>query len=214
MIVNDLGEKIFYHNFDWNDENNYINRKFDLNTIIKYKDQISLLHLFNNQTFSEDELDELAKSIDVMKICTFNDQITESFIKRHWDQIDKKEVFNKFSRNFLSEQFIIDHLDDILNDMRVFLDFLRYYKMSENLIEIIIEKCNNEVPADKFFWITVSSSSCLSEKFIKKYKHQVNWHDIIRYQDLSKKFIRKMKKYIDKNDYDFYLSLNNEDDDY
>ena len=70
--------------------------------------------------------------------------------------------------------------------------------VSEEFIEFFIDDYTKHV------WFFLSYRQKLSEAFIEKYKHKMNWETISEYQTLSEAFIEKHK---DEVDWD-YMSMN------
>lgn len=62
---------------------------------------------------------------------------------------------------------------------------------NEKLNEKLFDVC------DFYFWIKLSSSVVLSEKFIRKFKDKINWYRITEHQTLSENFMRDFVYKID-----------------
>lgn len=211
MNIDDLTKKIDEYNIDWTDEWTYIYRSFDLETILKFKNQINFRWLFENQKFTEHQYDYLTEKLGIKLIVKFSN-VNEEFLNKHWNEfLNDEKIFSNFDglfyyRRNLSEKFILEHLKDICKSSILFIEMIRYYlNLPQYILEAILRITGPETPAKKLFWDNISENAKLSEKFIKKYRKYVNWHSILDNQDISLKFVKKMKKYINENDYNFFI---------
>ena len=206
MNIDDLTKKINEHNIDWTDEWTYIYRSFDLETILKFKNQINFRWLFENQKFTEEQYDYLTEKLGISFIIKFSN-VDEKFLNKHWNEfLNDKEIKLFYYRQNLSEKFILEHLKDICKSSTLFIEMIRYYfNLPQYILEAILRITGPETPAKILFWNNISEYAKLSEKFIKKYRKYVNWHSILDNQKISLKFVKKMKKYINENDYDFFI---------
>jgi hypothetical protein len=109
--------------------------------------------------------------------------LPEEFIHHFKEDICWRVIKQKFS-----EEFIIDYKDHFW-----FCYYLKYHKISEDTLEILI---NTENVFCESEWETISEFQDLSEDFIRRYHSKLDWDLISEFQVLSEEFLEEFRDLI------------------
>jgi hypothetical protein len=188
-----------------------LNQTFSEEFILDHLDCLYLVKVLEKQKISEDTLKVLANTEDLFyeeeweTISKFQD-LSEDFMRLFqdhldWELISEKQylsedfirevesvdLYSVSENQYLSEEFILefhDHvnLSDILSSQ---------YDLSEKFLEAGVNFFE-----DDHIDIIVKQT-LLSEDFIRKYHHRMDWELVSMWQRLSEEFIREFQDHVD-----------------
>lgn len=233
-VMNIYKEFMTNHTYRWMNKNNkltesfiirYYDRfKWDWNLILpvvtlseefieEFGDEINDWNLIaESQNFDEHFVEEFLMKKKRFDIGTYlmHAPVSEAFIRKHWEKLDKKELSNLLLTQKLDESFMREFQDYIDMDACTYVgqrtfDFIREFKDKISFTHYFGQKLSEkqmEEFKDRLDWEWVSQRIPMSEKTILKYSERITWDHLERFQDLSQEFIEKYKDKIMVPDYD------------
>lgn len=157
------------------------------------------------------EENKYLKSLDneIWSFVFCNIELNENFIIKYLNILKYNNFFKDLLNDIiyyqkLSEKFIIDHFDLIIN-YDLLGELIEYQKLSENFIEKYINFNTINMLNKILIWQQVSTN------FLNKYINNFNkecWNNIWEYQKVSEDFIEKYKNTISDDKW-YYIWNNN-----
>ncbi len=170
------------------------------NIVEKYSFNEKCLNLIlHKYKLSEDAIRAIENKLDVnvithiFPIIAETQTLSENFIENYPDVLQFTKVFEYQT---LSEDFIrkilLNNVKNTTNET-IISCFLSYQKASESFIEEFKDKLS------VYDWrqIVQNNKIQLSEEFMIKFWHKIDWKTVIEYRQLSEKFIEDNKLFID-----------------
>jgi len=158
-----------------------------------------------------EELINKGLRVDIKELSKTEGFLNQEFIERNINLFNDEKIMenlckyqvNCFSHDFI-EKYFIPH--------GFFTTILMYQRLNEKFIEDVVIRNNQiyfsknvkrisgltESDTEEILWSYISKQK-LSEKFISKYKNELNWSHIAEYQKLSLKFIKIFEERLVKN---------------
>lgn len=172
---------------------------WDINFIREYQDKIDWdLLVLHNKNFSPTFFFEFGNKIHT-DLLEGTQNMPEEFIEKY---AERWNWFNIYTCQKLSEDFIKRNWKRF-DDIRCSVIFSRQ-KMSENFIMWMINKIGCMKVEEEQAWKIISRYQKLSEKFIEEHENEVNWYFIFTQQNISVEFRKKWLYKLNKEQLERY----------
>lgn len=164
-------------------------RNLSFEFISKYKDKLNWSILCTNKNFPKKYLKIFTEYVDWFCVCRYQ-TLTPTIIKTydkymHWDLVAMNgAITNEIFETYFENLYLSLHLPLVFKNPNI--------KLTCDVIEKYADYY------DAVCWDKISGYK-LTEEFIEKYKDNLYWDIICRYQDLSEDFILRNKSYIKWN---------------
>lgn len=176
--------------------------KFSEDFIIDYGDEIDRWDLIcETQEMSEELIEELIEQNKFnFNLYILHAQVSEDFLRRHFEKFDPKTFSCITVSQVLSESFLREFKDylDVGTSMYVKDNDINFMREWRDRISFKSPLFNQKIDqrtivefADKLDWDWVSERQTLSEDMIIRYSERVTWARLDRYQNLSKEFLEE-----------------------